>query len=126
MMECFVCDSFLRFVFQDSSKTSRKVSDKWALPLNKRVGVSACKQHMPDTHVFVPTLHKLFLLIYWKLKRYEHLTLTTNQLVESSFLCFQNNAFCLKCTDPQMLDQKSNDWRSIFLWLNIVLNLKRK
>ena len=31
-----------------------------------------------------------------------------------------------KCTDPQMLDQKSNDWRSIFLWLNIVLNLKRK
>ena len=30
------------------------------------------------------------------------------------------------CTDPQMLDQKSNDWRSIFLWLNIVLNLKRK
>ena len=32
----------------------------------------------------------------------------------------------LECTDPQMLDQKSNDWRSIFLWLNIVLNLKRK
>lgn len=32
----------------------------------------------------------------------------------------------LLCTDPQMLDQKSNDWRSIFLWLNIVLNLKRK
>ena len=31
-----------------------------------------------------------------------------------------------QCTDPQMLDQKSNDWRSIFLWLNIVLNLKRK
>ena len=26
------------------------------------------------------------------------------------------------CTDPQMLDQKSNDWRSIFLCLNIVLN----
>ena len=73
-----------------------KIYVSWALSLNKRVGVSACKQHMPDTHVFVPTLHKLFLLIYWKLKRYEHLTLTTNQLVESSFLCFQNNAFCLK------------------------------
>ena len=76
-------------------KASRKVSDKWALPLNKRVRVSACKRHMPDTHVFVPTLHKLFLLIYWKLKRYEHLTLTTNQLVESSFLCFQDNSFYL-------------------------------
>ena len=38
----------------------------------------------------------------------------------------KNNSFCLVCTDPQMLDQKSNDWRSIFLWLNIVLNLKRK
>ena len=36
-------------------KASRKVSDKLALPLNKRVRVSACKQHMPDTHVFVPT-----------------------------------------------------------------------
>ena len=34
--------------------------------------------------------------------------------------------FFMFCTDPQMLDQKSNDWRSIFLWLNIVLNLKRK
>lgn len=36
----------------------------------------------------------------------------------------ENNRYV--CTDPQMLDQKSNDWRSIFLWLNIVLNLKRK
>ena len=38
----------------------------------------------------------------------------------------QCNAISQICTDPQMLDQKSNDWRSIFLWLNIVLNLKRK
>lgn len=30
------------------------------------------------------------------------------------------------CTDPQKLDQKSNDWRSVFLWQNIVMNLKRK
>lgn len=26
------------------------------------------------------------------------------------------------CTDPQKLDQKSNFWGSVFLWLNIVLN----
>ena len=26
------------------------------------------------------------------------------------------------CTDPQKLDQKSNDWRSVFLWLNTLLN----
>lgn len=38
----------------------------------------------------------------------------------------QKQLFFADCTDPQMLDQKSNDWRSIFLWLNIVLNLKRK
>ena len=38
----------------------------------------------------------------------------------------KGNKVYAKCTDPQMLDQKSNDWRSIFLWLNIVLNLKRK
>ena len=30
------------------------------------------------------------------------------------------------CTDPQKLDEKSNDWRSVFLWLNTLLNLKRK
>ena len=32
----------------------------------------------------------------------------------------------LKCTDPQKLDQKSNDWRSVFLWLYTVMSLKRK
>ena len=26
------------------------------------------------------------------------------------------------CTDPQKLDEKSNDWRSVFLWLNTLLN----
>ena len=43
MMECFVCDSFLRFVFQDSSKTSRKVSDKWV----QTRGYQACVVYMP-------------------------------------------------------------------------------
>jgi len=38
-----------------------KLCVEWALSLNKRVGVSACKRHMSDTHVFVPTLHKAFL-----------------------------------------------------------------
>ena len=80
------------FVFRNSGE---KLCVSWALPFNKRVRVWACKIRKPHTHVFVPTLHKLFLLIYWKLKRYEHLTLTTNQLVESSFLCFQDNSFYL-------------------------------
>ena len=44
----------------------RKVCDSWALPLNKRVRVSACKRHMPDTSVFVPTHHQVFLLDYRK------------------------------------------------------------
>ena len=38
-----------------------KLCVEWALSLNKRVGVSACQLRMPDTHVFVPTLHKSFL-----------------------------------------------------------------
>ena len=42
-------------------KLSRKVWASWVLSLNKRVGVSACQLRMPDTHVFVPTLHKSFL-----------------------------------------------------------------
>ena len=42
-------------------KLLRKVCVSWVLSLNKRVGVSACKIRMPDTHVFVPTLHKSFL-----------------------------------------------------------------
>ena len=48
-------------------------------------------------------------------------------LEEIARIFLQNmQRFFTFCTDPQMLDQKSNDWRSIFLWLNIVLNLKRK
>ena len=42
-------------------KSSRKVWASWALPLNKRVGVSACKIRKPHTHVFVPTHPKSFL-----------------------------------------------------------------
>ena len=30
------------------------------------------------------------------------------------------------CSDPKKLDQKSNIWRSVFLWLNMTLNLRRK
>lgn len=45
---------------------------------------------------------------------------------ELLFILSKGNTIKDLCTDPQMLDQKSNDWRSIFLWLNIVLNLKRK
>ena len=42
-------------------KSSRKVCGSWVLSLHKRVRVSACKIRTPDTHVFVPTLHKSFL-----------------------------------------------------------------
>ena len=31
-----------------------------------------------------------------------------------------------ECTDPKKLDRKSNIWRSVFLWLNMTLNLRRK
>ncbi len=30
-----------------------------------------------------------------------------------------------RCADPQKLDQKSNDWRSVLFWQNIFLNLKK-
>lgn len=55
MMECFVCDSFLRFVFQDSSKTSRKVSDKWV----QTRGYQACVVYMPitPTRLFSESAH---------------------------------------------------------------------
>ncbi len=29
------------------------------------------------------------------------------------------------CTDPQKLDSRSNDWRSVFLWQNIVLSSRK-
>jgi len=64
MMECFVCDSFLRFVFQDSSKTSRKVSDKWV----QTRGYQACVVYMPiPLRVCLagaPTNYKVFLPDY--------------------------------------------------------------
>ena len=64
MMECFVCDSFLRFVFQDSSKTSRKVSDKWV----QTRGYQACVVYMPiPLRVCLagaPTNYKAFLPDY--------------------------------------------------------------
>ena len=30
------------------------------------------------------------------------------------------------CTDPQKLDLKSNDWRSVFLWLSTATSLRKK
>ena len=66
-----------------------------ALPFVECVVVWALKLPVPHTNVLKPTRRKAFLFIYRKLKRYEHLTLTTNQLVESSFLCFQDNSFYL-------------------------------
>ena len=45
-------------------KLSRKVCASWALPLNKRVRVWACKTRKPHTHVFVPTRRKVFLRNY--------------------------------------------------------------
>ena len=50
-----------RWEFFGFRKSSRKVCGSWVLSLHKRVRVSACKIRMPDTHVFVPTLHKSFL-----------------------------------------------------------------
>ena len=59
-----------------------KLCVEWALSLNKRVGVSACKQHMPDTHVFVPTLRKALLQNYWNTKK------TDNYLIMGQFWKF--------------------------------------
>ena len=39
---------------------AERLCNSWSLPLNKRVRVSACKLHMPDTHVFVPTQPKSY------------------------------------------------------------------
>ena len=82
---------------------AERLCNSWALPLNKRVRVSACKRHMPDTHVFVPTYHKVFLLDYWKLNKLaaEHLSQTSclkcNWEVRHTFslICFQTYAHCL-------------------------------
>ena len=49
------------FVFRNSVE---KFCVSWALSLNKRVRVWACKIRKPHTHVFVPTSHKVFLRNY--------------------------------------------------------------
>ena len=49
------------FVFRNSVET---LCVSWALSLNKRVRVWACKIRKPHTHVFVPTSHKVFLRNY--------------------------------------------------------------
>ena len=33
---------------------------------------------------------------------------------------------CEICADPKKLDQKSNFWRSVFLWQNTLLSLRKK
>ena len=53
------------FVFRNSVE---KLCVSWALSLNKRVRVWACKIRKPHTHVFVPTSHKVFLRNYWNPK----------------------------------------------------------
>ena len=82
-------------VFLVSGKWIEKLCVSSALPFVECVVVWALKLPVPHTNVLKPTRRKAFLFIYRKLKRYEHLTLTTNQLVESSFLCFQDNSFYL-------------------------------
>ena len=81
MRECFVCDSFLRFVFQDSSKTSRKVSDKWV----QTRGYQACVVYMPiPLRVCLagaPTNYKAFLLDYRKPTKLPH-TIIDNKYIK--------------------------------------------
>lgn len=43
-----------------------------------------------------------------------------------TFMVISKKAQPKVCTDPQKLDQKSNDWRSVFLWLNIAMSLRKK
>ena len=45
---------------------AERLCNSWALSLNKRVRVSACKRHTPDNQVLVPTHHQVFLPDYWK------------------------------------------------------------
>ena len=46
------------------------------------------------------------------------------------YICPRNFSFrkkgCEKCADPKKLDQKSNFWRSVFLWQNTLLSLRKK
>ena len=63
-----------------------KLCVEWALSLNKRVGVSACKRHMPDTHVFVPTLHKALLQNYWNTKKTDNYYLIMGWFSETFYI----------------------------------------
>ena len=64
----------------------------WALPLNKRVRVSACQTRMPHTHVFVPTQLKLFISALLETEE------TANNLFGSRCVYwFYDNSFCLFC-----------------------------
>ena len=48
---------------------------------------------------------------------------TKEEMIDYAFQ-LQKKGAC--CSDPKKLDQKSNIWRSVFLWLNMTLNLRRK
>ena len=99
----------------------------------KHVRVTACTARMPVTHVFQCTSKLIPSIITAHLLKQRYLLVLPYKVAFLSYfrlslekITRQMQRFQLNCTDPQMLDQKSNDWRSIFLWLNIVLNLKRK
>ena len=71
----------------------------WALPLNKRVRVSACKIHMPDSHAFVPTIHKCYkssisnqIALMWRQEGYATKILTNSQKRCMILNFFQNHA----------------------------------
>lgn len=71
------------FVFRNSVV---KLCVEWALSLNKRVGESACKRHMPDIHVFVPTLHKALLQNYWNTKKTDNYYLIMGWFSETFYI----------------------------------------
>ena len=54
------CNKIRLFFFLVLVNHLDKIYVSWALSLNKCVRVSACKLHMPDTHVFVPTQPKSY------------------------------------------------------------------
>ena len=112
-------------VFLVSGKWIEKLCVSSALPFVECVAVWALKLPVPHTDVLKPTRHKAFLFIYRKLKKYEHLTLTTNQLVESSFLGFQDKSrkkSCIETADPFAQSHSlANSW-----WAFIRLSVKQK
>lgn len=54
-------------------KSVEKLCVLWAFSLVECVAVGALKLPVPPTDALKPTSHKVFLLIYWKLKDNEHL-----------------------------------------------------